>query len=259
MQSSRSIGHSTEDAQTPEHAEAPRQYVREVVQHVFGEERARHLTQDAIDHVWESLRAILVDLSPPGVEMRSGTTESPIRNAFATRFGGVVRHLAEAADERSLAEALAVADPVSGLAVALEHAASLEPPRDPLAAARARGAAGRERLMQRAGGLLRVGDVARALDVTPQAVQGRRSRGTILAVMAANGEWRYPACQFADEGVLPELGTVLAAFKDVEPWQQLAVLLAPSARFGERSALELLAAGEVDAARSIAATYGEHG
>lgn len=197
--------------------------------------------------------------TPGGPAGAAALIENPIRHAFAARFGEVVQHLAGEADEGTLAAALALSDPFSGLAVALERAASLHPPRDPLAAARARGVAGREQLIRKAGGLLRVGEVADALNVTPQAIQGRRSRGTILAVVLPNGEWRYPACQFADGGLLPELGAVLSSFKDVDSWQQLAVLLAPSDRFGGQTAFELLAAGEVDAARAISATYGEHG
>ncbi len=184
----------------------------------------------------------------------------PMRQAFASRFHEVVDHLARTADPSTIAEALGMADPLSGLSVALERATVMDAAvRDPLAAARARGIAARERLIEKAGGVLRLGEAADRLGVSPQAITGRRTRGTILAVPMPNGEWVYPVCQFTDEGLVPGLGAFLHEFQEVSPWTQLAVLLAPSARYGGRSALELLLAGEIDAARSIAATYGEQG
>lgn len=183
-----------------------------------------------------------------------------IRSAFAARYREVVEHLASHADPETLVAALGVADPYSGLSIVLERAAGMEGARDPLAAARARGVAARERLVQRAGGLLRVSEARGRLGVSStQAVQARRSRGTILAVPAASGEWMYPACQFTEDGLVRGLDRFLAAFHGAAPWTQLAVLLAESARFGGRSALDLLLAGETEAARSIAATYGEQG
>ena len=184
----------------------------------------------------------------------------PMRQALATRLHEVVDRLAESADAETVERTLAMADGVSALSVVLERAAVAEAAlRDPLAAARARGIGAREALIEKAGGVLRLADAAERLGVSPQAVTGRRTRGTILAVPMPNGEWVYPACQFTDEGLLPDLGAFLAAFQDVSPWTQLRVLLAPSRRYGGRSALELLRARERDAARGIAATYGEQG
>lgn len=192
--------------------------------------------------------------------MNQTLAPEPMRKVFASRLHEVVDHLARTADPSTIAEVLAMADPLSGLSVALERATVMEAAvRDPLATARARGIAARERLIEQAGGVLRLGETADRLGVSPQAITGRRTRGTILAVPMPNGEWVYPACQFTDEGLVPGLGSFLHAFQDVSPWSQLAVLLAPSARHGGRSALELLLAGERDAARSIAATYGEQG
>lgn len=57
--------------------------------------------------------------------------------------------------------------------------------------------------------------------------------------------------------MVPGLAEVLREFNDITEWTQLAVLLAGPASYSGRSALELLLAGEIDAARSIAATYGD--
>lgn len=184
----------------------------------------------------------------------------PMRQAFASRLHEVVDHLAQTVDTSTIEEVLAMADALSGLSVAMERAATMEAAvRDPLAAARMRGIAARERLIEKAGGVLRLGEAADRLGVSPQAITGRRARGTILAVPMPNGEWVYPACQFTDRGLVPRLGAFLHEFRDVAPWTRLSVLLASSARHGGRSALELLIAGEEEAARSIAATYGEQG
>lgn len=184
----------------------------------------------------------------------------PMRQAFASRFHEVVDRLAEAVDASTIEEVLAMADALSGLIVVLERAVVTEAAdRDPLAAARARGIAAREQLIEKAGGILRLAEAADRLGVSPQAVTGRRSRHTILAVPMPNGEWVYPVCQFTDEGLIQGLGAFLREFRDVAPWTQLAVLLASSVRHGGQSALELLLAGEEDAARSIAATHGDQG
>lgn len=183
-----------------------------------------------------------------------------LRTAFAERYRGVVEHLASNADAATLSRALSEADPFSGLSIVLERATTMTPPRDPLAAARARGVGAREELIRKAGGLLRVSEAAGELGgVSTQAVQARRARGTILAVQVWGGEWRYPACQFTDDGLLPGFDLFLDAFHEVGPWTKLAVLLAPSTRYGGKSALDLLRQGDVASARSIAATYGEQG
>jgi hypothetical protein len=193
--------------------------------------------------------------------MAHAPATEPMRKAFASRLHEVVDHLAETADEATIEEVLAMADAFSGLGVAMQRVATLDAAavRDPLAAARVRGISARERLIGRAGGLLRLGEAAERLGVTPQAVTGRRTRETILAVPMPNGEWVYPACQFTGDGLAPGLDGFLRAFRDADPWTRLAVLLAPSSRFGGRSALDLLLEGSEAEARSIAATYGEQG
>lgn len=185
----------------------------------------------------------------------------PMRRALAQRFHEVVDHLVQAADRATIEEVLSMADAFSGLGVAMQRVATSEAAtvRDPLAAARVRGVSARDRLIERAGGLLRLGEAAERLGVTPQAVTGRRTRGTILAVPMPNGEWVYPACQFTEHGLVPGLDDFLRAFRDADPWTRLTVLLAPSARHGDRNALELLLEGRREEARSIAATYGEQG
>lgn len=128
---------------------------------------------------------------------------------------------------------------------------------DPLAAARARGVIARQHLIERAGGLFGVEEAAKRLGISTPEIDSRRRAGLILGVQVPDGEWVFPACQFTDDGVVPGLAEFLREFETITEWTQLAVLLAESARYSGRSALELLRAGEVDAARSVAAVYGE--
>lgn len=193
--------------------------------------------------------------------MSKTAAAEPMRQAFSRRMHEVVDRLAEAADPATVEEVLGMADAFSGLGVAMQRMATSEAAalRDPLVPARVRGIGARERLIDRAGGLLRLGEAAERLGVTTQAVNGRRVRDTILAVPMPNGEWVYPACQFAEYGLIPGIDGFVRSFRDADPWTRLAVLLAPSGRYGGKSALDLLKEGKEIEARRIAATYGEQG
>ena len=193
--------------------------------------------------------------------MSDTAAAEPMRQAFSRRMHEVVDRLAQAADPATVEEVLGMADAFSGLGVAMQRVATSEAAavRDPFAPARVRGIAARERLIDRAGGLFRLGEAAERLGVTTQAVNGRRARETILAVPMPNGEWVYPACQFAEYGLIPGVDGFVRAFREADPWTRLAVLLAPSSRYGGKSALDLLKEGNETGACRIAATYGEQG
>lgn len=179
--------------------------------------------------------------------------------AFIQRYSSLLERLGQTASDEAIAQALGAPDEVGGLAALLAEVGPATPPAvDPLASARARGAQAKGELLQQAGGALRLGEVARRLGVTPQAVHARLKRGTLLAVPQANGEWLYPACQFGPDGALPGLGGVLQAFTVRSPWTQLSVLLAPAQALGGRTPLQALQAGESDAAALAVSTYGEH-
>jgi hypothetical protein len=189
---------------------------------------------------------------------RPADAQALLLSAFVRRYSAVLRRVGEAAPQQALADALSATDEVGGLAALLARVAPLEPPAaDPLAAARARGAAAKGDLLRRAGGALRLGEAARRMGVTPQAVHARRKRGTLLAVPQANGEWLYPACQFGADGPFPGLAAVLQAFGVASPWTRLAVLLSPADALEGRTPLEALAAGDAAAAAEAVSTYGE--
>lgn len=180
--------------------------------------------------------------------------------AFVRRYGSLLQRLSEAAPEQAISDALSAPDDVGGLAALLARVGPLAPALpDPLAAARARGAQAKGELLRNAGGGLRLGEAARQLGVSSQAVHARRKRGTLLAVPQANGEWLYPRCQFGSDGALPGLGTVLQAFQVRSPWTQLAVLLTRFGALDGRTPLQALEAGQAELAAQAVALYGEHG
>ena len=184
-------------------------------------------------------------------------SEASMREAFETRLRSIIHSVAWNAEISIIATVLAEGSSLGAMAQTLTHALALDPPRDPLAPARAQGVAARERLLERAGGTLRISEVADQLGVSRAAIHARRARGTLLAVPLPNGEQVFPACQFAETGVPRGLGAFLSAFQEASPWTKLSVLLAPSRRHGGRSALELLKEGEIDAAEGIARRHGE--
>lgn len=198
----------------------------------------------------------------PYAPLAAGYVPEPgerLLKAFLRRYTDLLFRLGEAAPSEALEDALAAPDDVGGLARLLARLGPMAAPApDPLAAARARGAEAKGRLLAKAGGALRAGEVAARLGVTPQAVHARRQRGTLLAVPQANGEWVYPACQLGPAGALPGLAEVLRAFNVDDPWTRLSVLLSPADGAGSRTPLELLAAGRAREAAEAVARYGEH-
>jgi hypothetical protein len=188
------------------------------------------------------------------------TRFGPIETAFIRRYTHLLERVAMEASTEVLQDALAAPDDVGGLAGVIDRVgATLPPPRtDPLAGARMRAVRVKRELMERAGGALSTGEVAGLLGVTPQAIHGRRSRGTLLGVRAPNGDYLYPAFQFTAQGLLPGLADVLAAFQVGDPWTQLSVLLGPAGRLGGQTPLQAMREGRVTDAIEAVASYGEH-
>jgi hypothetical protein len=196
----------------------------------------------------------------PAVRFNAPATQQALLvTAFIRRYGSLLERLGKTAPPEVIRDALAASDDVGGLAGLLAAMApgGIPAASDPLAAARARGAQAKGELLRQAGGGLRLGQAARRLGVSAQAVHARRKRGTLLAVPQANGEWLYPACQFGPDGALPGLGLVLQSFQVRSPWTQLAVLLAPADVLDGDTPLQALEAGRVDLATQAVSSFGE--
>ncbi len=104
---------------------------------------------------------------------------------------------------------------------------------------------------------LRSEEVAQLLGISRQAVDKRRSKGQLLAVSLRKRGYFYPLWQFKDGGVLERLKLLLAALARFDAWTQLMFIKTGDLRLNNRTPLECLVAGNIDAVISAAACYGE--
>lgn len=124
----------------------------------------------------------------------------------------------------------------------------------------ARGAARKQEMIQRAGGVLSSGQVAELLGITVSAVNQRKNRHrSILTVPLSGGEWGFPAKQFADGAVRAGVAEVVRKAADLNPWVLLSILLDDAAGEGGPTLLDRLddPAVRADVLRRVR-TYGEH-
>lgn len=183
-----------------------------------------------------------------------------LAQTFLKRSVRMLKRVSSAAPPAALEAALSSPTDVGGVASLLSDTALLGfdlSSVDPFAEAMARGTAVKQELLKNAGGGLTSTQVSRALGITRQAVDKRRSRRSLLALPTGSGEYLYPACQFTPEGVIPSFEALLQTFQVKNPWTQLSGLLAPTPGAGGKTVLDLLKAGEVEKAISIVASFGE--
>jgi hypothetical protein len=183
-----------------------------------------------------------------------------LAQAFLKRSVKMLERVSSSASSEALKSALSSPTDVGGVASLLSDLAPLGVDLsavDPFLEAMARGAAIKRELLTGGGGGLTSSQVARALSITRQAVDKRRSRRALLAVPNGSGEYVYPACQFTSDGVINGLEEVLRAFRIRSPWTQLSVLLASAPALGGKTLLEALKSGALEKAIAIAASFGE--
>jgi hypothetical protein len=130
-------------------------------------------------------------------------------------------------------------------------------PIDPLASARLRGMKVKQELLYSDGQPLRSEEVAQLLGISRQAVDKRRSKGQLLAVSLGRRGYFYPLWQFRDGAVLIGLDRVLAALAKFDGWTQLMFMKTGDLRLNDRTPLECLVAGDIDAVVNAAACYGK--
>jgi hypothetical protein len=124
----------------------------------------------------------------------------------------------------------------------------------------ARGAARKQEMIQRAGGVLSSGEVAELLGITVSAVNQRKNRHrSILAVPLSGGEWGFPARQFVDGAVRTGVAEVVRAAGEINPWVLLSILLDDAGNAGGPTLLDRLddPAVRADVLHRVG-TYGEH-
>ncbi|MDB4949961.1 MAG: hypothetical protein JWM27_2610 [Gemmatimonadetes bacterium] len=124
----------------------------------------------------------------------------------------------------------------------------------------ARGAERKQELIERAGGCLLPVEVARRLEISPQAVKQRIERRALLGVRTSGGRWGIPARQFGPDGeVRAGIAQVLKSAPDVDAWVILSLLVEPDPASKGRLMMERL--DERDVLRGMVErlrTYGEH-
>jgi hypothetical protein len=167
---------------------------------------------------------------------------TPIRAAFWARASAALKRIAERADESSLQRAVAAPTDAGALARAISDysgGSGAVEDLDPLAALIARGAEQKVELLKHAGGALPVSNVAKLLGISRQAVDKRRREGKLLAI-PRGADYVYPACEFADDGVVPGLAEILGQFGLQRSWAALAFLVTPDDQLGGLSPLKAL-------------------
>lgn len=186
----------------------------------------------------------------------------PLRDALFRRVESYLRETFAHMDRPALLDAVEAATPAETVARAISTAPEVGIGRDDWSEALLRGASAKQSALQTAGGALSSGQVAELLGVTVAAVKQRQRRGGLLAIPLANGEWGYPARQFAPGGRVREgLKEVLAAFaKDEDPWVILSFLANPDPASGNGIAFDALDdRGSTRALVELARTFWEQG
>lgn len=181
---------------------------------------------------------------------------SPLQRAFFQRVVTGLTRFAKGGDE-VIAAAMQASTDVGTLAyVASELAgAPAVADLDPTAALLAAGAKTKQDILERAGGILGVNDVAALLGITRQAVDKRRRAHRLIAISQGH-DYAYPAAQFTRDGLVPGLDQALAAMPIRDPWMRLEWLLTADDELEGSSPLEALKAGLTDEVVANAAGYG---
>jgi len=186
--------------------------------------------------------------------------ESPAKREWAEKAGAFILQLMELSED-VLVDASAAPD---NWHVVLRAMGSPEMLRqmqaaDPLANAFLRGIDARTKLIQENGGVFSTDQVARYLDITPQAVTKRRHGRQLLGLTFRRRGCMYPAWQFIESGTAPGLHEVLTALADHDEWTQNVFFITPNTRLAGERPLEYLRKGKVAEVLEAAIDFGQHG
>lgn len=180
---------------------------------------------------------------------------------FVSRALGALQELEHELAPERIEEAISAPDDFSVLLAALSDPAVVTQltERDPLAAAKLRGVAKQQELLQSAGGAFSAEEAAGILGITRQAVDKRRRQGQLLALSQGRRGYVYPGFQFESGRAIPYLEKVLEKLSHHDSWMQCAFFVNPNSRLGNRSPVQVLLAGNTDDVLKAAASYGEQG
>jgi hypothetical protein len=99
--------------------------------------------------------------------------------------------------------------------------------------------------------MVRAGQVARRLGITPLMVEQLRRDNRLLAVPCDNG-FAYPSWQFEGRGMLSGFPTVLSVLRGHDPAAQLAFFVTPHESIQHRTPLDALRSGDLEAVVRVA-------
>ena len=184
---------------------------------------------------------------------------TPAGEASIVRLLTAVTSLIKASDTKTLEAAASAPTDIAVLYRMLNQPDSMAllQVSDPLASARLRAIDVRSRLLASEGGTLSTEEVAQRLNLTRQAVDSRRKRGTLLAVQLGRRGYRFPVWQFSADGLLPGLEAMLRVLDEQSPWIHLAFVLNQNAWLDNQRPLDVLRAGDIDRVLEAARRYGE--
>lgn len=186
--------------------------------------------------------------------------QKEINAVFLTRAIRAIIHLA-ASD--LIVESASASNDYELLLSALSLPESLEllEKNDPLADAKLRGLRIKLELLEANGGCISAVLVAEILGISRQAVDKRRRNGQLIAIAKGKGKYLYPRWQFdeAKNATITGLESVLGNLKDFDPWMQLSFMLNPHKGLDNKTPLEMLLTGNVEAVIDLATSFGEHG
>ena len=117
------------------------------------------------------------------------------------------------------------------------------------------GLARKTELVEMAGGLYPLPQVASLLNVSEEAIEDRHKAGGLIAVRSG-GIYGYPACQFTSHGVVEGLTAILEAMPMRHDWMRLEWLLVPDDALEGLSPLEVLKEGRIDDVIDVARAQG---
>ena len=162
------------------------------------------------------------------------------------------------AELRALAQAPSSFDILATLA---QHAVNDERQPDDLAHARLQGLQAWRQLLQQTGGLLDSAAVAELLALSPAAIHKRYKAHQLLGIREEKRRIMYPALQFADDRVVPDLSSVLKilARDHVDERAQFRFLAGANSRLDGRTPIQALNDGDLSQVLAAARTFGEHG
>ncbi len=133
--------------------------------------------------------------------------------------------------------------------------------KDPLEKAKLRGLEIKEQLIEESGGRIKHEDIEAKLGISPEEIDKLHEAGKLIAI---KNEKYYvcPSWQFVEPGIgttIEGLEQVLTELKDFGPWMQLAFMLDPNLRLGEKTPLEVLRSDNIENVLVAARIFGEHG